>query len=140
MRRDGFPGLLGFQKLGVSDNLLVVLKLRQLGAVQILTELPELRIHIIEIDDTDRRFLTPDDAQRLEPVPARDQNVLVIANDARQWRLQPYRADRLRQLGDNGRVVRADRLTEIDLVEREENVFVGADEGVHGFRFPSMDE
>jgi hypothetical protein len=33
-------GLLGLEKLGVSDDLLVVLKFRQLSAVQILTELP----------------------------------------------------------------------------------------------------
>jgi hypothetical protein len=86
-RRDAFPSLLGFQKLGVSDELLVVLKLRQFGSVQILTELPELRIHIIEINDADRRLLAPDDAQRLKPVPTGDKNVEAIAIDARERRL-----------------------------------------------------
>ena len=55
--------------------------------MQILTELPELRLHIIEVHDANRRFLTPDDAQGLEPVSAGDENVLVIADNARQWRL-----------------------------------------------------
>ena len=83
-RRDGFPGLLGLQKLGVSDDLPVVLKFRQFGAVQILAEPPELRIHVIEVNDADRRLLAADDAQRFEPVPAGDENVLAIANDARE--------------------------------------------------------
>jgi hypothetical protein len=63
---------LGFQEFRVADDLFVVLKLRQFGSVQILTELPELRVHIIEIDHTDRRLLATDDAQRFEPVPAGD--------------------------------------------------------------------
>jgi hypothetical protein len=66
----------------------VVLKLRQLGAVQILTELPELRIHIIEVNDAHRRLLSADGAQRFEPVPAGDQNVLAITNDAGERRLK----------------------------------------------------
>jgi hypothetical protein len=74
LRRDmrGLPSLFGFHQFGVPDDLPVVLELRQLGAVQILTELPELRVHIIEIDDADRRLLATDDAQRLAPVPASD--------------------------------------------------------------------
>lgn len=85
--RRGFPGLFGFQKLGVSDNLLIVLKLRQLCAVVILAEPPQLRIHIIEVNNPDGRLLSADDAQRLEPVPAGDKNVLAIANDACERRL-----------------------------------------------------
>jgi hypothetical protein len=134
-RSDRFPSLFGFQELGVSDDLLVVLKLRQLGAVQILTQPPELRIHIIEIDDADRRLLAPDDAKRLKPIPARDKNVLTIADNARQWRLQPYCADGLRQLGDYSRVVGADRVTEVDLVDRHKDVASSPDEGVHRVRF-----
>jgi hypothetical protein len=86
-RRNGSPGLLGFQELGVSGALLAVLKLRQLGAVQILTEPPELRIDIVEVNDADRRLPAPDDAQRLKPVPAGHENMLTIANDARERRL-----------------------------------------------------
>jgi hypothetical protein len=64
--------------------LLVVLKLREFSAVQVLAKLPELRIHIIEIDDADRCLLAPDDAQSLEPVSAGHKNVLAIAKDARE--------------------------------------------------------
>ena len=70
--RNSFVGLLGLQKLSVPDDLPVVLKFRQLGAVQILTEPPELRLDVIEVHDANRRLLAPDDAQRLEPVPAGD--------------------------------------------------------------------
>jgi hypothetical protein len=86
-RRNSFLGLLGFQKLSGFDDLLVILKLRQLGAVQILAELPELRINIVEVNDANRRLLATDDAQRFEPVPAGDKNMLAIANDACERRL-----------------------------------------------------
>ena len=58
-----FPSLLGFQEFRVSNDLPVVLKFGQLGPVQILTEPPELRIDIIEVNDADRRLLATDDAQ-----------------------------------------------------------------------------
>jgi hypothetical protein len=48
-----------------------------------------------------------------------------------QWRLQSDRADRLRDLADDGRVVGANGMTEVDLIERDEDVFGRADEGVH---------
>jgi hypothetical protein len=75
---DALAILLGFQKFGVSDDLLVVLKLRQFGSMQILTELPKLRIDIVEVNDADRRSLTTNEAQRLKPIPAGDKNVPAV--------------------------------------------------------------
>jgi hypothetical protein len=48
--------------------------------------------------------------------------------------------DRLRQLGDNSRVIGTDRMTEVDLVDRKENMLGWADEGVHRIWFRSVDE
>jgi hypothetical protein len=59
--------------------------------------------------------------------------VPALANDARERRLQPYLSDRLRQLGDDGRVIGADCVTEVDLVNRDEDMFGRADEGAPRF-------
>ena len=120
------------------DDLPIVLKLRQLGAVQVLAEPPELRLHVVKIDDTDRRLLGSNQAQRLEPVPAGDEDVLAVAHDACQRGLQANRADRLRELANDGGVVGADRVAEVDLVNRNEGMLGGADEGVHFSGFLSM--
>jgi hypothetical protein len=76
-------------------------------------------------------LLGPNEAQRLEPVPAGDEDVLAVAHNAGQRGLQANRADRLRELANDARVVGADRMTEVDLVDRNERMLGGADEGVH---------
>jgi hypothetical protein len=77
-------------------------------------------------------LLSANEAKSFEPVPPSDENVPAVANNARQWRLQADRADRLRQLGDDGRVIWTDRMAVVDLVNRNERMLGWADEGISG--------
>ena len=70
-------------------------------------------------------MLSAKEAKSFEPVPPSDENVPAVANNARQWRLQADRADRLRQLGDDGRVIWTDRMAVVDFVNRKEDVAGG---------------
>jgi hypothetical protein len=138
LRRMKFRLPLLLREVGVLRDLFVGLQFRQLGSMQVLADRPHPGVEIVHLHQVDGDTLEVQRLQRLDAVPARDQDIAAVALDDGRRGLQADVGDRLREGRDRGSIARPRGRRHVNIGEAQREPFGGKGGNVRHVRLLSL--